>query len=528
MRKKLLLFSLSLLLGLPAVAKDFKYEYEGQKIIYTVIDEEAKTVETMHGDENSAGNKVSGNLVLPANPKDGDVEYTLVKISESAFRNCDELTSVIIPNSVTEIGTGAFYDCSGMISVILGKSVRRVGRLAFYNCISLWKIAYPSTINNNPFSGSSYAYNPDETIIEDGFIYGSNKSPIIFAPINLEGEYVIPEFVTTIGYEAFKGCSGLTSVELPSSVTIIEAYAFSGCSGLTSVEIPSSVTEIDYSAFEDCSGLTSVKIPSSVTEIDYSTFRWCSGLTSVEIPSSVTEIGAKAFEGCSGLTSVEIPSSVTSIGYSAFFGCRGLTSVKIPSSVTEIDYSTFRWCSGLTSIEIPSSVTVIEANAFSGCSGLTSIEIPSSVMSIGEYAFDWCSGLISVEIPSSITEIGEKVFDECTNLIEINYITDDPIEAEKYIFPDDVYSNATLYVKEAALDKIQQCEPWMYFDHVAVKDFSTGVEEVIYDSECGIDPDAPMEIYNLSGQQISASVANLAPGIYIVRQGKLTKKIAIK
>ena len=102
-----------------------------------------------------------------------------------------------------------------------------------------------------------------------------------------------------LGYRAFYGCSGLTSLTIPSSVTSIGEGAFYGCSGLTSLIIPSSVTEIGELAFYGCSGLTSLTIPSGVTSIDGGTFQDCSGLTSLTIPSSVTSIGNWAFDGCS-------------------------------------------------------------------------------------------------------------------------------------------------------------------------------------------------------------------------------------
>ena len=202
----------------------------------------------------------------------------------------------------------------------------------------------------------------EANIVEGGDYYYHNVERPFYCKAN------------AIGYCAFWGCSGLTSVTIPSSVTEIGPFAFSDCRSLTSVTIPSSITKIGSSTFSGCSGLTSVTIPSSVTEIGSSAFSDCRGLTSVTIPSSVTKIGDNTFSGCSGLTSVTIPSSVTEIGRYAF-ASSGLTSVTIPSSVTEIGSSAFSCCSGLTSVTIPSSVTKIGDNAFSGCSGLTSVYV---------------------------------------------------------------------------------------------------------------------------------------------------------
>ena len=267
------------------------------------------------------------------------------------------------------------------------------------DCYSnLSTVVIPSTVVNN---GTTYTV----TSIGDEAFYGCSKLTAV----------EIPNSVTSIGNYAFYGCSGLTSVEIPSSVTSIGDYAFCGCSGLTAIEIPNSVTSIGYEAFYGCSSLTAVEIPSSVTSIG-KWFSGCSGLTSVEIPSSVTSIGDYAFSDCTSLTSVEIPNSVTSIGNYAFSDCSGLTAVEIPSSVTSIGYYAFYRCSSLTAVEIPNSVTSIGSSAFSGCSGLTAVEIPNSVTSIGSSAFSGCSGLTAVEIPSSVTSIGYEAFYGCDRL----------------------------------------------------------------------------------------------------------------
>ena len=119
----------------------------------------------------------------------------------------------------------------------------------------------------------------------------------------------------------------LTKFSIPDGVTSLGWRAFYGCSGLTSITIPDSVTSIGYGAFYGCSGLTSITIPDSVTSIGYDAFRDCSGLTSVTIPNSVTSLGDYAFEGCRGLTSVTIGNGVTSIGWGVFHDCGKLTKI---------------------------------------------------------------------------------------------------------------------------------------------------------------------------------------------------------
>ena len=239
--------------------------------------------------------------------------------------------------------------------------------------------------------------------------------------------------VTSIGAEAFKGCSSLTSINIHSSVTSIGKYAFSECSSLTSINIPSSVTSIGERTFEGCSALTSINIPNSVTSIGWCAFNGCSALTSINIPISVASIEGWAFNDCSSLTSINIPSSVTIIGRCAFNGCSALTSINIPSSVSNIGDSAFKGCSSLTSINIPSSVTSIEESTFEGCRALTSINIPSSVTSIEWNAFSGCSSLTSINIPNSVTYIGSSAFFGCSALKSI-LLQSDRIQLGPYVF----------------------------------------------------------------------------------------------
>ena len=319
----------------------------------------------------------------------------------SQLIGCRSLTSLVIPDSVTNIGDYAFKGCISLAEVVIPNSVTNIGKFAFQYCKSLTEI-------------------------------------------------ILPDSVTRIGDSAFANCFSLTGIVIPSSVTSIGNGAFRHCSSLTSLVIPNSVTTIGGSAFSDCSSLRSLVIPESVVNLNGNLFcRWNDELkclspyfiydnkvlfnkdkskiiafrdkntTSYVIPDYVTSIGNEAFEGCSSLTSLVIPDSVTSIGKSAFYDCKSLCSLVIPDGVTGIGNYAFADCSSLTSLVIPDSVTSIGDSAFSGCSSLSEVVIPSSVTSIGGWAFKDCGSLSTIVIPSSVTSIGDYAFSYCSSLSEV-------------------------------------------------------------------------------------------------------------
>ena len=297
-------------------------------------------------------------------------------IISNTYDAAKECWVIKFEGKVTKIGDYAFYDCDSLTSVTIGNSVTEIGGSAFSDCSSLQE-----------FNGK-FASEDGRCLIVNGILNA-------FAPAGLT-EYTIPDSVTTIGDDAFDGCSSLTSVTIPDSVTTIGNSAFYWCKSLTSVTIPNSVTTIGSHAFDYCRSLTSVTIGDSVTTIGDYAFYLCDSLTSVNIPDSVTEIGDYAFRDCNNLESVTIGNGVTTIGNYAFYYCRSLTSVTIGDSVTTIgDY------------------------AFYLCDSLTSVTIGDSVTEIGEYTFYYCDSLTSITIPDSVSEIGYEAFYECYDLTSV-------------------------------------------------------------------------------------------------------------
>ena len=343
----------------------------------------------------ACGNKSESSL-----PSEG-LEYTLSEIGNYSYAvtdigSCTD-KNVVIPSTynsrlVNSIGDSAFKDCIEMTSVTIPDSITSIGTDAFKGCTALKHIYYTGDIAEwCEISG-----------IPNLMSYGRE---LYINGKKVEGELVIPKGVTSLEYGAFYNCTGLTSVIIPDSVTSIGGSVFEWCHNLTSITIGNSVTSIGYSAFYGTAWYNNQ--PDGLVyagKVAYDYKGTMPSNTSIVLKEGTLGIGDYAFSGCNGLTSVTIGNSVTSIGDSAFYRCSGLTNITIPDSVTSIGDLAFYDCTGLTSITIGNSVTSLGDWAFCDCTGLTTITIGNSVTSIGKSAFYGCSGLTSVTIPEQRDE----------------------------------------------------------------------------------------------------------------------------
>ena len=225
--------------------------------------------------------------------------------------------------------------------------------------------------------------------------------------------------LTTIGNNAFNGCSGLTSIAIPTSLNRVKAEAFKNCTSLSKVIVTDIAAwcGIIYEELNEWAPLGC--FPLGYAQHLYSDED--TEITEVVIPEGVTRIEPLAFRDAKYVTSVTIPNSVTYIGEQAFRGMLRLTSITIPQNVTTLRQFTFNDCQSLTSFTIPEGVINMEGNVFRGCSSLTSVSLPESLKVLSGHTFKDCRSLASITIPDGITHLGRLAFEGCSSLTTFTY-----------------------------------------------------------------------------------------------------------
>ena len=315
-----------------------------------------------------------------------DVSFTIpssVKIIEGwAFAGCTSLKNITIPNAVTRIDGSAFSDCTSLQSISIPGSVTNIGNGICAKCSQLNQI-------NVEESNENY-------ISIDGNLYTKDgKTLIQYAVGKKDTSFTIPNFVTSIGYEAFCGCTSLASITIPSSITSIDNYAFSGCKSLKTVY---NLSKLDFQKGAETHGRVAYYADNVYTELPKPV------LPKTEVPKPQT---------------YTYPDFVIKEGVLVKY--KGAADkVEIPPIVTEIESKVFEKNSKLVSVTIADSVKRIGARAFDKCTSLKEVDLGGGVRYIGEYAFARCTAIEEITFPVSLMEIEKGAFERCSSLEEIN------------------------------------------------------------------------------------------------------------
>lgn len=386
------------------------------------------------------------------------IPNSVTNIGVGAFWNCTNLTNITIPNSVKNIGARAFEDCTSLKSITIPNSVTSINNGLFSNCTSLTDLTIPSSVTSIAYDAlSDTGYYNDKSKWNNGVLYISNCLIDTNNDFNSVTDYKIKSNTRIIADSAFANCANLTNVTIPNSVTNIGNSVFFNCTSLKNITIPYSVKSIGEHAFETCASLTNINVEESNS--NYSSqdgvlfnkdkteliqYPIGNERKSYNIPNSVTSIGYRAFFDCESLTNVRISNGVTNIGDGAFCGCKNLTSATIPSSVISMGDYAFENCyftpnnyvnnsackdTGATFVDSDVDGFCVKDNVLVNMRSnyaVGEVTIPNGVTGIGDSAFSSCSDLTGIIMPNSMTNIGDYAFLDCTSLTSITVEESNP------------------------------------------------------------------------------------------------------
>lgn len=479
----------------------------GIRMAFKVIDEEARTVQVGTGNASAIDPRIAGAITIPTAANG----YNVVSIGQDAFRGCSQITSVVVPEGVSEIKGGAFGLCGNLQAISLPTTLRIIGSAAFEGCGSLDDVVIPPGIESIPWG--------------------------LFMDCRGLSKFEIPNTVTTIGCYAFENCDNLKTVIIPNSVKSIGGMSFRG--GLETVysyiEDPFEIEDGTFYGWGDHTDAT-LYVPAGTIDKYRNTPHWDQFLNiremgeaqldvpqtytddqgviytldtesmtytvtghiddfnlNVVIPSTlfdlpVTRIGNDAL-GWSELGSVVLPEGIVTIGMNAISDCQ-ISSLYIPSTITSLypnDDNPFSCNQQLSQIQVAEGNTVYDSRE--GCNaiietatnkliaGCNSTIIPESVVSIGPDAFYGCQ-FSTITIPARVTSIGSISFMSCDQLSTIYAMMPTPANLDEGAFQQNHYTNVTLYVPKGKKSAYLNAEVWSNFQNIVEMEPVAGYTQV--------------------------------------------------
>ena len=445
------------------------------------------TVSVGDGNDPAVDVSTAGALEIPATVEHNGTTYTVTALSWGAFYGCAALTSVTIPEGITDILPSTFHECtaletvalpstlltiqnyafngcSALTTINLPEGLVSIGNFSFQRCTSLTTLTLPSTLTSMERSfeectGLTHVYSNIMTPFQIGAFWFINSDCVLTVPLGMRDAYIncsgwgdgtgeackvfasvveddqavvktIEGVPVRYTLDAMKMTATIGRKESTGNTRAIPQYTKGSVTFPETIEYLGktyTVNRLGYHACDSCQSITSVVLPSTVENYVEAGFRYCTSLKNAVISVASNQM----FMGCKALEEVTFVGKPTYIGPTSFYGCSALKSISLPEGITSIGNGAFHSCSSLESVELPKTLTNISTWTFRNCTSLKSIELPAKLTTLGK------SG----------------VFFGCTNLEEVRALNPTPIDITTLTNPfNGISSNCVLTVPVGTRD----------------------------------------------------------------------------
>lgn len=317
-----LVISFLLLLGgwTIGVAQTF-YDIAFDGLFYKIINEESLEVEVCRELEEpkTEGGSLyehtpEGEIYIPAEISADGETYHVVRIGDSAFGACFQITSISIPASVREMGELPFLSLSGLKSFVVDDAnplYCSVGGV-LYSKDQKTLLCYPNA------RGKTFSVPEGTQNILSGAFFNCFELESI----------TLPESLDSIGFIAFTSCINLRELTIPRGLKDLQIYAFAKCASLQKVDFKAPLEKLPMYTFDSCSALSDITLPEGMKSLGDWAFGYCVSLEQIKLPSTLEAIEGAAFSNCSKLAAIELPQGLKRLGNFAFGDDTALKTIK--------------------------------------------------------------------------------------------------------------------------------------------------------------------------------------------------------
>lgn len=359
------------------------------------------------------------------------------------------VSTLTIPEQITEIGPYAFFKDAHLTSITLHKGITKYGMGAFYNS-ALTSINIP---NGDAEFGSS-----------------------LFTESTKLASVTLPQGMKVLPTNMFYCCEALKSITLPEGMQRLGKMSLSG-TGLTSITLPASLEVLDTCALQRTL-LSSIDLK-NVKVIKNQAFSFCENLTRITGGDKLEELGSTVFTGCNKLTSTQIPANVKRMTGGSYFRCTGLVDATIPASVEYIERNPFVGCTSLPRVKVAEGskhfaeldsclYEIVDGKPYRLVSVPTArvnkaLYLRPGTQVLGDQAVREVA-ITSFVADAALQAILSGTFTACRDLTMVKVqATVPPTGAE---FTEEAYANATLYVPKKSVDAYKAAEGWKEFQKI--------------------------------------------------------------